>query len=78
MPEVAQKMKGEDLDVKDWLATAMDRGKLGIQCPDRDCGGKAVVNRKRWLESKPDYATRSCTYCFKTFKVPDKLRKGAR
>lgn len=46
------------------------RGTLNITCPYKDCGGKAVVNAKKWKESRPDFIGRSCTYCFRTARLP--------
>lgn len=48
---------------------------LVIVCPRGDCGEKAIV-APDWGEG--GYATRPCTYCFKTAKVPPRLRAGGR
>lgn len=51
-------------------------GKLGITCPH--CGGKALVS-KRWKQPRTYecwdgsivlIVGRSCTYCFKTARIP--------
>lgn len=59
--------------LKPWLTTSLDANKLGIECPHKECGGKAVVNKKKWLNLKREYVGRSCTYCFRTSRVPDGL-----
>lgn len=61
--------------MKTWNVVSLGAGKIGIQCPDTSCRGKAVVNRKKWLSSKPAFKTRSCTYCYKTFLIPPELKK---
>jgi hypothetical protein len=43
-------------------------GDVKITCPG--CGGSAIVNKKRWLRSRPEFVGRSCTYCFKTYRIP--------
>lgn len=54
-----------------WTVTVVDvNGKkmLGIECPS--CGNKAIVG-KNWKSPKVNrYATRTCTYCFKTAILP--------
>lgn len=55
--------------LKEWKVTRMSGGKIGIQCPHKDCEGKAVVNAKKWYGSRPQFG-RSCTYCFRTNKIP--------
>lgn len=49
-------------------------GKLGIECPNKECKGKALVART-WLRSRPEFIGRSCTYCFKTFQIPEGMRR---
>lgn len=56
-----------------WKVKELEGGQLGIQCPRSGCAGKAKVNKKRWLESKPDYETRCCTYCFVPAWIPEDL-----
>lgn len=68
-----------------WKVTDLGPGKLGIQCPQEDCKGKAVVGKK-W--AKPRLAKhhsteqdimivgRPCTYCFKTAQVPENFKGG--
>lgn len=66
-----------------WIVTSLS-GKLGIKCPQKDCGGKAVVSRK-WAQPRmyeqPDgqlvmIVGRSCTYCFQTAQVPERYKGG--
>lgn len=41
---------------------------IGVECPHKDCKGKAVVNRRKWLGGMRDAQalnTRACTYCFR-------------
>lgn len=61
--------------MKTWKIQAVD-GKLGLTCPN--CGGKALVSKK-WRQprtyTRPDGSKvvivgRSCTYCFKTARLP--------
>lgn len=61
-----------------WLMKNLGANKLGIECPRKGCGGKAIVNKKKWLHSrtvenadgsKTDIIGRSCTYCFKTARI---------
>lgn len=69
--------------MKVWIVTRLN-GKLGIQCPYKDCRGKAVVSRL-WLRSfKVDNADkqskitirgRACTYCFRASEIPEEMRK---
>lgn len=63
-----------------WNVTRLGPGKLGIQCPRKDCHEKAVVS-VRWLRPKFYERSdgqqvmirgRSCTYCFQASAVPDK------
>jgi hypothetical protein len=73
----------------EWIVTELGSGKIGIECPRtvvasnldprgrEKCGGKAIVNKRRWLMIQPDYATRACTYCFNTNRIPKSaLPKG--
>lgn len=64
--------RGLQFIMKTWLATGLEGGRLGIQCPDTNCKGKAVVNKRKWIGGN-SYKTRSCTYCFKTFLIPTNL-----
>ena len=54
-----------------WIVKALGPNKIGIECPRRDCGGKAVVNKKKWYKAQPNFITRSCTYCFKANRIPE-------
>lgn len=56
-----------------WKVQELPKGQLGITCPRERCGGKAVVNKKRWLESRPDFESRCCTYCYATAWIPEEL-----
>ena len=58
-----------------WLVTRLGPQKIGIQCPRKDCKGKAVVSRK-WLR-RTNIIGRVCTYCFKTSQVPKEMVKDA-
>lgn len=68
-----------------WEVTRFPNGaKVGIKCPRKDCGGKALVSSK-WLEPRTHemhdggklvIIGRPCTYCFKTAQIPKK--KGAK
>lgn len=53
-----------------WKTTDLGKNKLGIQCPRKDCGDKAVVNKKRWLADN-GFIGRVCTYCYKTARLPE-------
>lgn len=57
-----------------WEVTDLGEGKLGIRCPRRGCRGKAVVNGKKWKETRTyngiKIIGRSCTYCFRTAMIP--------
>lgn len=48
---------------------------LRITCPREDCQQTALVAAS-W--PRGGYATRPCTYCFKTAKIPPRLRAGRR
>lgn len=50
-------------------------GTLNITCPRKDCGGKAKVS-PRWLRSRPRFIGRSCTYCFRTARIPARFPSG--
>ena len=54
-----------------WKVMRGEGGTLRITCPR--CGGKAVVNGKKWVDSWPGIG-RSCTYCFFTNRLPLDLR----
>jgi hypothetical protein len=56
---------------RNWIATNLDGGKLGIECPR--CHGKAVVSKKRWLFGDTDFISRGCTYCYFLAFIPKKL-----
>jgi Zn-finger protein len=56
-----------------WKTTELGNGKLGIQCPRYGCGGKATVNKKKWIEAKPGFESRSCTYCYAVAWIPEEL-----
>lgn len=56
---------------QDWIVTTLPDGKLGIECPR--CGGKAVVNRKKWLFGDTDFLSRGCTYCYRPIFIPKTL-----
>lgn len=56
-----------------WRVKKIENGQFGLQCPRYDCGGKAVVNGKKWLASVPGFETRCCTYCYKTAWIPEDL-----
>lgn len=66
-----------------WITTKLPDGKLGLQCPRTDCGGKCVVNKKKWTAPRTyqmqgkvvKILGRSCTYCFKANAIPDDLIK---
>jgi hypothetical protein len=51
-----------------WKLVDLGSNKLGIQCPRKECGGKAVVNKKRWT-AQNGFIGRSCTYCMKTSRI---------
>jgi hypothetical protein len=55
-----------------WITAPGEGGTLRITCPR--CGGKAVVNKSKWLgyrsEEGHSFIGRSCTYCFKTSRIP--------
>lgn len=53
-----------------WIMQPGEGGTLRITCPS--CGGKAVVNKSRWLNDRKEFIGRSCTYCFKTSKIREK------
>ena len=54
-----------------WLVEPGEkRGTLNITCPRKECKGKAIVNKRKWLEDKKDFVGRSCTYCFKAAGIP--------
>lgn len=64
-----------------WIVIPIDN-KLGIECPYKNCGGKALVSR-RWLKpraqnlsdgSKLVIIGRSCTYCMRTSRIPERNR----
>jgi hypothetical protein len=57
----------------EWKVTKLPKGQFGLRCPRHQCGGKAVVNAKRWLSSRPDFETRSCTYCYVPSWIPEEL-----
>lgn len=58
-----------------WNVTKLPKGQLGIECPRKDCQGKATVNRQKWLKgeaiSEPTTKSRACTYCFRAARVPE-------
>lgn len=63
-----------------WKVVRLEKRKLGIQCPRKACGKKAVVTRD-WLrlevkvgEQTKTYHTRPCPYCFKTAEIPEEFR----
>lgn len=58
--------------MKPWLVESAERtGWIKITCPHKDCGGVAFVKRGMWLHgARRRFIGRSCTYCFKTAKVP--------
>lgn len=70
-----------------WQIVRLD-GKLGIQCPRKNCRGKAVVSRA-WLnprrvvtssgdtrdETETTIRGRSCTYCFRAAEIPEEFIK---
>jgi hypothetical protein len=56
-----------------WKTQELGKGQLGIQCPREGCAGKAKVNKRRWLDSKPEYETRCCTYCYAAAWIPEDL-----
>jgi hypothetical protein len=56
-----------------WKVKKLPSGQFGIQCPRFGCGGKAVVNGRRWLDSKPNSETRTCTYCYAAAWIPEEL-----
>lgn len=57
-----------------WEVRPLGVNQIGIKCPN--CGGKAAVNRKKWLKP-PDHLVgqniigRACTYCFRAARIPD-------
>jgi hypothetical protein len=74
-----------------WIVSSLN-GKLGIQCPYKDCGGKAVVSRQ-WGQPRlvprgdkdshdaPEplfvmVVGRSCTYCSRSSQVPERFKGG--
>lgn len=56
-----------------WKVKELDGGQLGITCPREGCAGKAKVNKRKWVDSRPDFETRSCTYCFAPAWIPEDL-----
>lgn len=56
-----------------WKIKELGNGQLGIECPRSGCAGKAKVNKRKWLGSRVDYETRSCTYCFAPSWIPEDL-----
>lgn len=69
-PEGEEKLRKAG-SVKNWIATELDSGQLGIECPR--CGGKAKINKRRWIIAQPDYLSRGCTYCFYVSWIPQNL-----
>jgi hypothetical protein len=72
-----------DKMLPEWKTTDLGAGKLGIECPRKECGGKAVVNKRKWIKahvhtfhdnSKLVIWGRACTYCFRASGVPEHLR----
>lgn len=59
----------------EWIVER-EGGTLNITCPRKDCGGKAKVS-PRWLRSRPKFVGRSCTYCFRTARIPARFPSGA-
>lgn len=59
----------------EWIVER-EGGTLNITCPRKDCGGKAKVS-PRWLRSRPKFIGRSCTYCFRTARIPARFPSGA-
>lgn len=56
-----------------WKVVPSDwAGWVVITCPR--CKNEAIVHRQRWLNARRnrDYVARSCTYCFKVARVPNK------
>lgn len=56
--------------LKPWRLGRVRKGWMEITCPH--CGGVAYVKRGRWLHRRSNYKYigRSCTYCFKTGRIP--------
>jgi hypothetical protein len=49
------------------------KGTLNITCPRDICGGKFIVERKRWCEgSERGFIGRSCPYCFYANRIPER------
>lgn len=55
------------------LPTPVGERVLLIKCPRADCQQPALVT-PNWAQG--GYATRPCTYCFRTAKIPPRLRTG--
>lgn len=45
-------------------------GQIGIVCPRADCGGKAIVAKRKWM-TQIDSPTRPCPYCFRAARLPE-------
>jgi hypothetical protein len=52
-----------------WNVVRLPKRQLGIQCPRKDCKGKAVVTRD-WLKPVDSAVSKPCTYCFKAAEIP--------
>lgn len=58
-----------------WKVTKLKPGQFGLECPRTGCHGKLVVNAQQWIKQEHKFRGRSCPYCFKTAKIPERLRK---
>lgn len=60
--------------MREWRVQRLSMKQWKIICPHADCGGHAIVSY-RWPFG--GLATRACTYCFKTARIPERVRNRA-
>lgn len=41
--------------------------------PQGPCGHGFIVSYEEWINTRPDFITRSCPYCFRAARVPEVL-----